>query len=170
MKIFNLRTEIWLPRSRDEIFHFFADPGNLDRLTPPWLQFKIVSPSQTAMRVGTRLDYRLRIRGVPIRWQSEISVWEPSQRFVDRQTKGPYSVWVHEHTFATHKGGTLIGDNVEYAVPGGAIVQRFLVAPDIARIFDYRHKVLRELFDSAKMPTFDGFSNATTAHLRRKYS
>ena len=76
MKTYWLRTELWLPRSRDEIFQFFADPHNLDRLTPAWLQFKIFSPANTAMRAGTILDYRLRIRGVPIRWQSEISVWD----------------------------------------------------------------------------------------------
>lgn len=150
MKTFWLRTELWLPQSREEIFQFFADPGNLDRLTPAWLKFKILSPANTAMRAGTRLDYRLRIRGLPIRWQSEISLWDPPHRFVDRQTKGPYSLWVHEHTFLANNGGTLVGDNVEYAVPGGTIVQRLLVAPDIARIFAYRHKILEELFNPAK--------------------
>ena len=151
MKTFWLRTELWLPRGRDEIFQFFADPRNLDRLTPSWLQFRILSPTGIAMSKGTLLDYRLRIHGVPIRWQSEISSWNPPDRFVDRQTKGPYSLWLHEHTFAAHNGGTLVGDNVEYAVPGGAIVQKLLVAPDIARIFNYRHRVLQELFNPAQI-------------------
>lgn len=151
MKTFWLRTELWLPRGRDEIFQFFADPRNLDRLTPSWLQFRILSPTGIAMSKGTLLDYRLRIHGVPIRWQSEISSWNPPDRFVDRQTKGPYSLWLHEHTFAAHNGGTLVGDNVEYAVPGGAIVQKLLVAPDIARIFSYRHRVLQELFNPAQI-------------------
>lgn len=151
MKTFYLRTEIWLPRNRDEIFRFFADPQNLDRLTPTWLNFKILSPATSAMRVGTMLDYRLRIRGVPVRWQSEISVWQPPDRFVDRQTKGPYSLWVHEHTFAAHNGGTLVGDNVKYAVPGGRLVQKLLVAPDIEKIFNYRHKILQELFNPAQV-------------------
>ena len=151
LKTFWLRTELWLPRERDEIFKFFADPRNLDRLTPSWLQFRILSPADITMSKGTLLDYRLRIRGVPIRWQSEISSWDPPDRFVDRQTKGPYSLWLHEHTFAAHDGGTLVGDNVEYAVPGGTIVQKLLVAPDIARIFRYRHKVLQELFNPAQI-------------------
>jgi ligand-binding SRPBCC domain-containing protein len=151
VKTFWLRTELWLPRGRDEIFQFFADPRNLDRLTPSWLQFRILSPTGIAMSKGTLLDYRLRIHGVPIRWQSEISSWNPPDRFVDRQTKGPYSLWLHEHTFAAHNGGTLVGDNVEYAVPGGAIVQKLLVAPDIARIFSYRHRVLQELFNPAQI-------------------
>jgi len=151
MKTFLLRTKVWLPQRRDEIFRFFADPHNLDRLTPSWLQFKILSPADIAMRQGTMLDYRLRIHGVPIRWQSEISVWNPPDRFVDRQTKGPYSLWVHEHTFTADNGGTLVGDNVEYAVPGGAIVQKLLVVPDIVRIFAYRHKILGELFNPTKI-------------------
>ena len=151
LKTFWLRTELWLPRGRDEIFQFFADPRNLDRLTPSWLQFRILSPADIAMSKGTLLDYRLRIRGVPIHWQSEISSWDPPDRFVDRQTKGPYSLWLHEHTFAAHNGGTLVGDNVEYAVPGGTIVQKLLVAPDIAKIFNYRHRVLQELFNPAQI-------------------
>lgn len=151
MKTFWLRTELWLPQSRGEVFQFFADPRNLDRLTPAWLQFKILSPANTAMRKGTLLDYRLRLHGVPIRWQSEISIWEPPHRFVDRQIKGPYKLWVHEHTFAAHGGGTLVGDNVEYAVPGGSLVQKFLVAPDLAGIFAYRHKILEELFNPTKI-------------------
>ena len=151
MKTFWLRTELWLPQSREDIFQFFADPQNLDRLTPAWLRFKILSPAGIAMRQGTILDYRLRIRGVPVRWQSEISVWDPPNRFVDRQIKGPYSLWVHEHSFAAHHGGTWVGDKVEYAVPGGAIVERFLVAPDIGRIFDFRRKSLEELFNPARI-------------------
>lgn len=151
MKTFWLRTELWLPQSCGEIFQFFADPHNLDRLTPAWLQFKILSPANAAMGKGTLLDYRLRLHGVPIRWQSEISVWEPPRRFVDRQIKGPYKLWVHEHTFTADSGGTLVGDNVEYAVPGGTLVQKFLVAPDIARIFAYRHKILEALFNPAQL-------------------
>jgi ligand-binding SRPBCC domain-containing protein len=81
MKTFWLRSELWLPQSRGEIFQFFADPHNLDTLTPAWLQFKILSPADTAMGKGTLLDYRLRLHGVPIRWQSEISLWEPPRPF-----------------------------------------------------------------------------------------
>jgi len=151
MKTFWLRTDLWMPQGRDEIFKFFADPQNLDTLTPPWLQFKILSPADTVMGKGTLLDYRLRLHGVPVRWQSEISVWEPPCRFVDRQIKGPYRLWVHEHTFADDDGGTLVGDSVEYSVPGGTLVQRLLVAPDLERIFDYRHKILEKLFNPTKI-------------------
>jgi ligand-binding SRPBCC domain-containing protein len=151
MKTYWLRKTIWLPQPRAKVFEFFSNPGNLDRLTPAWLNFAIVTPASSKMNQGTLLDYRLRIRGIPVRWQSEIAVWEPPRRFVDRQTKGPYSLWIHEHTFEERDNGTLVGDNVEYAVPGGRIVQQFLVAPDIERIFDYRHKMLDELFNPPKL-------------------
>jgi len=151
MKTHWLRKTIWLPQPPAEVFIFFSNPGNLDRLTPAWLNFKILTPATSKIKQGTLLDYRLRIRGIPVRWQSEIAVWEPPRRFVDRQTKGPYSMWTHEHTFEGRDNGTLVGDNVEYAVPGGAIVQKFLVAPDIERIFDYRHKILDELFNPTKL-------------------
>lgn len=147
MKTYWLRKSIWLPQPRGKIFEFFANPGNLDRLTPSWLNFAILTPATKPMKPGILLDYKLRIRGIPIRWQSEIAAWEPPHRFVDRQTKGPYSLWVHEHTFDEHNNGTLVGDNVEYAVPGGALIQKFLVAPDLERIFNYRHKVLAGLFN-----------------------
>ena len=151
MKTYWLRKTIWLPQPRAKVFEFFSNPGNLDRLTPAWLNFAIVTPASSKMNQGALLDYRLRIRGIPVRWQSEIAVWEPPRRFVDRQTKGPYSLWIHEHTFEERDNGTLVGDNVEYAVPGGRIVQQFLVAPDIERIFDYRHKMLDELFNPPKL-------------------
>ena len=151
MKTYWLRKTIWLPQPRAKVFEFFSNPGNLDRLTPAWLNFAIVTPASGKMNQGALLDYRLRIRGIPVRWQSEIAVWEPPRRFVDRQTKGPYSLWIHEHTFEERDNGTLVGDNVEYAVPGGRIVQKFLVAPDIERIFDYRHKMLDELFNPPKL-------------------
>lgn len=147
MKIFRLRTELWLPLSRTEIFQFFADPSNLERLTPGWLRFEIISEAPPIMRAGARLDYRLRIHGVPMKWRTEISVWNPPHRFVDRQTKGPYQFWEHEHTFFEQQGGTLVNDNVQYSVFGGALVNRFFVAPDLDRIFKYRHTVLKTIFN-----------------------
>ena len=151
MKTYWLRKSIWLPQSCDKVFEFFSNPANLDRLTPTWLGFAILTPPTKPIMQGALLDYRLRIRGIPIRWQSEITVWEPPRRFIDRQTKGPYSLWVHEHTFEERDNGTLVGDKVEYSVPGGNPVQRFLVAPEMERIFDYRHKILQELFNPDKV-------------------
>lgn len=98
------------------------------------------------MKEGTQIEYRLKLRGVPIQWQSEITVWEPPHRFVDEQRRGPYRLWVHEHTFPEQDDGALVGDRVRYAVPGGALVNRFLVAPHLDRIFAYRHRKLVEIF------------------------
>jgi len=165
MKTYWLNKSIWLPQSRDKVFEFFANPGNLDRLTPAWLKFALATPTKNQLTQGALLDYRLRIRGIPIRWQSEITVWAPPHRFIDRQTKGPYSLWIHEHTFQEHDDGTLVGDTVEYAVPGGTIVQKFLIAPDLERIFDYRHKVLAALFNPDKLSRME-FSSPITKHGR----
>jgi len=145
MKTHRFETQVWLPHRREQVFEFFADPINLNRLTPAWLHFEILSPP-AIVRQGTLLDYRLRLRGIPLRWQSEIEAYEPPRRFIDRQTRGPYSLWVHEHSFVEENGGTVVGDSVEYAVPGGLLVQKFLVAPDLRRIFRYRRSVLREIF------------------------
>jgi ligand-binding SRPBCC domain-containing protein len=150
MKSYRLETQVWLNRPREDVFKFFADPQNLERLTPSWLHFKILTPPGTEIRRGALLDYRLRIRGIPLRWQSEIAVWEPPLRFVDRQTRGPYSLWVHEHTFAEKQQGTLVGDRVEYAVRGGRLVQKFLVGPDLERIFRFRQRVLQQIFEAPR--------------------
>ena len=148
MKSNRFETQVWLNRPREDVFKFFADPQNLERLTPSWLHFEILTPPGTEIRRGAMLDYRLRLRGIPLRWQSEITVWEPPLRFVDRQTRGPYSLWVHEHTFAEKEQGTLVGDTVEYAVRGGPLVQKYLVAPDLERIFRYRQRVLQQIFEA----------------------
>ncbi|MGH7853307.1 MAG: SRPBCC family protein [Candidatus Binatia bacterium] len=148
MKTHHFQTEQWLAQPLDRIFKFFADPENLERLTPPWLSFQIRTRPDIKIEKGTLLDYRLRLRGIPLRWQSEITVWEPPCRFVDRQTKGPYSLWVHEHTFTDDNNGTLIGDRVEYAAPGGRLVHKYLIEPDLEKIFRYRKQVLGEIFQA----------------------
>ena len=147
MKTYRLQTDLWLPGPQREVFEFFSDPRNLEKITPPWLRFEILSPSSLVVDRGTRIDYRLRIRGLPMRWQSEITVWEPPIRFVDQQTRGPYRIWVHEHTFSGHEGGTAIGDSVIYAAFGGTLIQKWLIEPDLQRIFQYRHEVLQKIFN-----------------------
>ena len=158
MKTHNLKTEIWLPQKRTTVFNFFADPRNLEELTPRWLHFKILTPLPLPMKPGVLIDYRLRLYGIPLHWQSKITAWEPPSRFVDTQTRGPYSSWIHEHTFAELGGGTVVGDTVVYAVPGGRIVNQLLVAPDLERIFRYRHEVLENRFNPRRLqpsPTGD---------------
>ena len=138
-------TAQWVPRPLEETFAFFADAHNLERLTPPLLRFRILTPAPIEMAVGTRIDYRLRLRGIPIRWRSEITRWDPPHGFVDEQRRGPYRKWIHEHRFRDQGGGTHVEDHVTYAVPGGALVDRWFVRPDLDRIFDYRQRVIAEV-------------------------
>jgi len=148
-----LRDEVLLPFEREDVFSFFADARNLERLTPPWLNFRILSSLDEGIREGSLIDYKLRLRGVPIRWRTEISTWEPPFRFVDEMRRGPYREWIHEHRFEERDGGTLMTDEVRYAVPGGQLVHRLLVRPDLERIFRYRREqleaALRERFEAA---------------------
>ncbi len=146
MKTFHFQVEQSLPRPLDEVFPFFADARNLEKLTPDWLRFDVLTPDPIEMAVGTTIDYRLRWHGIPLRWTSEIAAWDPPHRFVDRQIRGPYRLWHHEHRFAAADGGTRITDEVEYAVWGGALANRIGVARDIARIFAHRHRVLDKLY------------------------
>ena len=146
MRIRELRSEIWLPLPPEKVFPFFADAANLDAITPPWLNFKVVTPPPIVMREGTLIDYRLSLRGIPLRWRTRIAAWEPPHRFVDEQLRGPYRRWVHEHTFEPSKGGTLERDFVSYATPFDFLVHNWLVRPDIGRIFDFRTKALQERF------------------------
>lgn len=147
MRTYELKSSVLLARPPEEVFPFFADARNLEYLTPPWLRFTMLTPSPVEMQPGTLIDYRLRVRGVPLRWRSEITAWEPPHRFVDEQRRGPYRLWIHEHRFEeAREGRTLAHDAVRYAVPGGWLVDRLLVRRDLERIFDYRRAVLRDLF------------------------
>jgi ligand-binding SRPBCC domain-containing protein len=148
MRIRKFESELWLPRPLEEVFKFFSDAANLDLLTPPWVNFRIVTPSPIAMHRGALIDYRLRVRGMPIRWRTRIIEWNPPHRFVDEQLHGPYRQWHHEHEFQSKDGGTLVRDRVRYAVWFDFLVHRFVVRPDVERIFAFRQQKLRELFPS----------------------
>lgn len=140
-----LEAHIRVGKPIGNVFAFFADPGNLEAITPPWLRFRIRTPPPIEMRAGTLIDYRLRLHCIPMRWRTEISVWEPPFRFVDRQLRGPYDLWEHTHTFTECAGGTLVSDSVRYRVPGGRLVETLFVERDLRRIFQYRRDRLGEL-------------------------
>jgi hypothetical protein len=136
-------------RPVDEVFPFFAVPENLERITPPWLRFRLVARTTPDVREGTELTYRLRIHGIPVAWRSRIVEWDPHRRFVDLQVRGPYRLWHHTHTFAPHARGTLLGDRVRYRLPFGALGDLLggaSVARDVRRIFDYRREAIERLF------------------------
>ena len=139
-----------------DVFEFFSNPKNLNTLTPSWLGFRIESDPVPEMRVGALFDYRLRVRGLPLRWRTEITAWEPGVRFVDVQRKGPYRLWEHEHLFHEVDGNTEVVDLVRYRVPGGPLeplLSACLVGPDLRRIFAFREARMLEIFGSPKAAT-----------------
>lgn len=146
---FELRAALWLRRPIEEVFEFFCDAGNLDAITPDSLRFEILTPRPIDMREGLLLDYRLKVRRVPLKWRSLISVWDPPYRFVDEQVRGPYRKWRHEHTFRACEGGTLCGDVVIYDMIGGALANALLVQRDLRGIFEHRCRRLREMLGGA---------------------
>jgi ligand-binding SRPBCC domain-containing protein len=142
-----LRREQHLPGTPDEVFPFFADAGNLEAITPPWLGFAIVTPRPIEMHVGTTIEYRLRLHGLAISWLTQIEDWEPGVRFVDAQLRGPYALWHHTHDFEPAPGGgTLMRDTVRYAIPFGVLgraAHTLFVQRDLERIFDFRTDEVR---------------------------
>ena len=141
-----INEKLFLRHPREQVFQFFALAGNLNLLTPPWLGFSILTPSPVVMAVGTTIEYRIKLHGVPITWESEITEWRPPLVFCDVQRRGPYRSWVHRHIFEESPGGTLVIDQVDYEVYGGALVNSLFVARELRKIFTYRKAKLLELY------------------------
>ncbi len=152
MKTFDLRTSLWLPKPLSDVFPFFADAANLEALTPPWVNFKILTKPPIPMHEGAKIDYTIRVRGLPLRWQTKITAWEPPYRFVDEQIRGPYSRWVHEHRFREEDGQTLCEDHVNYAPIGGSLMNWLFVGRDVERIFAYRQERMTAIFGRVDQP------------------
>ena len=131
-----------LPGTPEGVFGFFADARNLEAITPPLLRFRVLTPDPIEMGVGTHIQYRLRLRGIPVNWHTTIQAWDPPHRFVDVQVRGPYALWHHTHTLRPHpSGGTVMDDHVRYALgfgPLGELAHRLLVRRDLGTIFDFR--------------------------------
>lgn len=139
----------FIPRPRDAVFAFFAEPYNLERITPPFLRFRIVTPPPIALAPGTLIDYRLRLFGVPFGWRTRIESVTPLESFVDVQIRGPYRAWRHEHTFREVPGGTEMRDVVDYDVgwgPAGWAAGALFVRRSLRHIFDYRRDTVAALF------------------------
>jgi len=156
MTTYLIQREQWVSAPLEKVFEFFSDASNLEALTPPWLKFRIVTPTPIAMRAGAKIEYRIDWRVVPIRWQTEIVEWSPPHRFVDLQLRGPYKLWHHTHTFASVDGGTLMRDIVRYALPLGPIgslAHKLAVRRDVERVFDYRAERVAALFGDRTQPS-----------------
>ncbi|HVU52190.1 MAG TPA: SRPBCC family protein [Polyangia bacterium] len=144
-----LSREQLVPAPRADVFAFFADAGNLQRLTPPALEFSILTPLPITMRPGTIIDYRLSLFRIPFRWRTVIEAFEPESRFVDVQAAGPYRAWRHTHELCDAPGGTLVRDRVEYELPLGPVgdlAHALFVRRQLDRIFDYRRRVIEDVF------------------------
>ena len=149
VKTWRLRASLWVPQPPEEVFPFFADARNLEQLTPPWLSFSILTKGNIEMGVGSLIDYRIKIHGMPLRWRTRIARWEPDRLFADEQLRGPYALWHHTHTFTPCDGGTVLGDDVLMRPKGGplaGLVMKFFVRRDVRRIFEFRAQKMTELF------------------------
>jgi hypothetical protein len=141
------------PVSVKEAFEVFEDPRNLERITPPWLRFRIVTPEPVVMKKDAVFDYTIRWLGLPIRWRTLITEYEPPFVFVDEQTSGPYTLWRHRHTFHPSEEGTLVSDDVDYILPMGRLgvmAHKVAVARQLKEIFRYRQETLNQMMCKGK--------------------
>ncbi len=149
MKLYSLQRTQVIPASRARVFAFFSRPENLALLTPRSLGFTILTPLPVEMNRGALMDYTIRVGGLPVHWTTFITRFDPPNRFVDVQLKGPYAFWHHTHDFSTVRGGTRMTDTVYYGLPGGilgGIIRELFVKRQLERIFEYREKRMKELF------------------------
>jgi len=133
----------------DDVFEFFGDPRNLERITPPWLGFEIVSMPEGTLKQGHRITYRIRLFTFPVTWVTRIVSWKPGRSFEDLQEKGPYAFWLHLHTFEEVEGGVWMTDRVEYRTPFGRLgwwVAGWWGKRRLDEIFDYREAVIQDVF------------------------
>lgn len=145
--------EQWVPYKPEEIFSFFEDEQNLEEITPPWLNFEVLGKSTERIQRGTKINYRLRFRGISMGWQSQIKDWKENECFIDSQTKGPYKKWHHTHRFEPLGRGTLLRDEVIYELPAGVLGRLMagrIVDGDVSKIFRHRQKVIYERFGVKK--------------------
>ena len=142
-----LETVTHFPLPVDEVFPFFCDVQNLERITPPELAFRVLTPRPVAIGLDTLVDYRMGLFGIPFGWRSRISTWEPPLCFVDEQLRGPYHSWIHRHTFEAVADGTRMTDRVDYQLPlhpwSGVALP--LVRRQLNRIFVFRGRTIRGL-------------------------
>ena len=147
--MYTLKRIIRIPGSLDDVFAFFNRPENLDKVTPAFLGFTILTPSPLKLHNGAVFDYQVRLMGLPMRWTSVITNYEPPHQFVDIQLKGPYAFWHHKHSFEPKEDGVDVIDEVHYEVGYsllGGVLHSLVIKHQLNMIFSHREKVMRTLF------------------------
>ena len=148
MKDHILEKTTFINQPLDKVFDFFSKAENLNKITPPELSFKIITPLPIKMQKGTLIDYKIKVEGIPMLWRTEISDWNPPYYFIDSQLKGPYVKWVHEHHFESVDNGTKMTDKVTFRSPGWIfepIIHYLIVKNKVEKIFEYREKILKDI-------------------------
>lgn len=147
------QTKQFINKPISEVFSFFAEAKNLEKITPEFLNFRILKMNTPEIQKNSLIDYQLKLHGIPLKWKTLISEFIPNERFIDEQLKGPYTKWVHTHTFQEKDGGTLIKDHVVYKIPLGIIGKTLLgnyIRNDITKIFNYRYNIIDKHFHGDK--------------------
>ena len=154
--MYELKFTQFIARPRPEVFAFFSDIQNLERITPPWLHFTILTPLPFTIEAGSVIDYRLKLSGIPFQWQTKIEEFEPNDFFTDTQARGPYRYWHHLHRFTDVEGGTLMEDRIRYRLWGGPLswpVNGLFVRRSLHKVFTFRQETLDSLLPNPKPST-----------------
>jgi len=150
MSLYRLECSMVVPRPLEDVFSIYESPLNLARITPTWLRFTIAGNEEVLMREGARINYTIRWLGLPMRWRTHITAYDPPHRFVDEQERGPYAYWKHTHTFGELPEGVLVADSVDYRLPlgpFGRLAHSLAVGKQLIAIFRYRQSAIARIFD-----------------------
>lgn len=152
MEIYYYKTEQLLRTDMNTAWNFFSSANNLARITPPELDFNILTQLDNKdIYQGMLIDYTVRpLFGIPLHWQTEIWKIKKPEMFTDKQLQGPYKIWEHTHQFVQKGKGVLMKDEVKYVLPFGfigTIAHSLIVRKKIERIFNYRKEVLNKIFN-----------------------
>ncbi|HVB36140.1 MAG TPA: SRPBCC family protein [Candidatus Acidoferrales bacterium] len=137
----------------EKVFAWHAQPGALERLTPPWEPIEIVEPAP-GIHNGSRGAFRVRVGPFRVRWEFEHRGYIDGRQFQDFQRSGPFRRWEHTHRFIPDgPAACWLEDCIEYQLPTGALASLlagWFVRRKLRKLFAYRHRVTSEAFAAQK--------------------